>query len=166
MCMTCNDRKGSKRSASTTLSFPAQYNRTNSNEVRYTYTYTDDKVHGPTWDPPGADRTQVGPMLAIWTLLYGYCSIASMVNLSEIENSEIYPDLWSRHQRTKLLMQIQITVWNILLSRVDIDEHTLSYIVRCRTRVWRCHWPSNTAVRPCRLLVWISLFHWPTTQFS
>ena len=24
---------------------------------------------GPTWDPPGADRTQVGPMLAPWILL-------------------------------------------------------------------------------------------------
>ena len=24
---------------------------------------------GPTWDPSGADRTQVGPMLAPWTLL-------------------------------------------------------------------------------------------------
>ena len=29
---------------------------------------------GPTWDPPGADRTQVGPMLAPWTLLSGYRS--------------------------------------------------------------------------------------------
>ena len=27
---------------------------------------------GPTWDPPGADRTQVGPVLAPWTLLSGY----------------------------------------------------------------------------------------------
>ena len=26
---------------------------------------------GPTWGPPGADRTQVGPMLAPWTLLSG-----------------------------------------------------------------------------------------------
>ena len=26
---------------------------------------------GPTWCPPGADRTQVGPMLAPWTLLSG-----------------------------------------------------------------------------------------------
>ena len=26
---------------------------------------------GPTWDPPGADRTQVGPMLAPWILLSG-----------------------------------------------------------------------------------------------
>ena len=36
---------------------------------------------GPTWSPPGADRTQVGPMLAPWTLLSGmlhwvqYCII-------------------------------------------------------------------------------------------
>ena len=30
---------------------------------------------GPTWDPPGADRTQVGPMLATLTLLYGYTNI-------------------------------------------------------------------------------------------
>ena len=27
-----------------------------------------------TWDPPGADRTQVGPMLAPWTLLSGLCA--------------------------------------------------------------------------------------------
>ena len=27
---------------------------------------------GPTWGPPGAVRTQVGPMLAPWTLLCGY----------------------------------------------------------------------------------------------
>ena len=26
---------------------------------------------GPTWGPHGADRTQVGPMLALWTLLSG-----------------------------------------------------------------------------------------------
>ena len=26
---------------------------------------------GPTWGPPGADRTQVSPMLAPWTLLSG-----------------------------------------------------------------------------------------------
>ena len=28
-------------------------------------------VMGPTWGPSGADRTQVGPMLAPWTLLSG-----------------------------------------------------------------------------------------------
>ena len=34
------------------------------------------KVHGPTWGPSGADRTQVGPMLAPWTLLSGTVLIA------------------------------------------------------------------------------------------
>ena len=28
---------------------------------------------GSTWGPSGADRTQVGPMLAPWTLLSGWC---------------------------------------------------------------------------------------------
>ena len=30
---------------------------------------------GPTWGPSGADRTQVGPMLAPWTLLSGKSSL-------------------------------------------------------------------------------------------
>ena len=29
------------------------------------------KFAAPTWGPPGADRTQVGPMLTPWTLLSG-----------------------------------------------------------------------------------------------
>ena len=33
----------------------------------------DRKFMGPTWGPSGADRTQVGPMLAPWTLLSGDC---------------------------------------------------------------------------------------------
>ena len=37
---------------------------------------------GPTWGPSGADRTQVGPMSAPWTLLSGMYSVSvvSMVN--------------------------------------------------------------------------------------
>ena len=42
---------------------------------------------GPTWGPSGAGRTQVGPMLASWTLLFGHlwmlkslvCSIISVL---------------------------------------------------------------------------------------
>ena len=33
---------------------------------------------GPTWGPSGTDRTQVGPMLAPWTLLSGTLSIRTM----------------------------------------------------------------------------------------
>ena len=29
---------------------------------------------GPTWGASGADRTQMGPMLAPWSLLSGYCN--------------------------------------------------------------------------------------------
>ena len=29
------------------------------------------RIMGPTWGPPGADRTHVGPMWATWTLLSG-----------------------------------------------------------------------------------------------
>ena len=34
--------------------------------------YPDSKVHGATQGPPGSCRTQMGPMLAPWTLLSGY----------------------------------------------------------------------------------------------
>ena len=35
---------------------------------------------GPTWDPSGADRTQVGPMLAPWTLLSGIPYYSRFIN--------------------------------------------------------------------------------------
>ena len=39
------------------------------------HTYSDSKVHGVSMGPPGADRSQVGPMLATWTLLSEYASV-------------------------------------------------------------------------------------------
>ena len=35
------------------------------------HNYPDSKIHGAYMGPPGADRTQVGPMLAPWSLLSG-----------------------------------------------------------------------------------------------
>ena len=35
---------------------------------------------GPTWGPPGADSTLVGPMLATWTLLSGIYQTVLLVN--------------------------------------------------------------------------------------
>ena len=32
---------------------------------------------GPTWGPSGADRTQMGPMWALWTLLSGVVTVAT-----------------------------------------------------------------------------------------
>ena len=46
------------------------------------------RVPGPTWGPSGADRTQVGPMLAPWTLLsgvtYGQACRTAKVHYSEV----------------------------------------------------------------------------------
>ena len=40
----------------------------------------DSMIMWPSWGPPGADRTQVGPMLAPWILLSGEsCGLLSMV---------------------------------------------------------------------------------------
>ena len=38
------------------------------------------KFMGPTWGPPGSCRTQMGPMLASWTLLSGHllCEVTQM----------------------------------------------------------------------------------------
>ena len=39
---------------------------------------------GPTWGPSGADRTQVGPMLAPWTLLSGDVCVCHPALMSEL----------------------------------------------------------------------------------
>ena len=41
---------------------------------------------GPTWGPPGDDRTQVGPVLAPWTLLSGVSFIPSTLYISLSES--------------------------------------------------------------------------------
>ena len=47
---------------------------------------------GPTWGPSGADRTQVGPMLAPWTLLSGMVKlmIQAMFNTSQPEPGHLW----------------------------------------------------------------------------
>ena len=44
---------------------------------------------GPTWGPAGADRTQVGPMLATWTLLSGTYSGHNNI-VSDLENRVLW----------------------------------------------------------------------------
>ena len=52
---------------------------------------------GPTWGPPGADRTQVGPMLAPWTMLSG--SLFLKINSKEnIKAPHCWPYMRGIHQ--------------------------------------------------------------------
>ena len=47
---------------------------------------------GPTWGSSGADRTQVGPMLAPWTLLSGYWHASTVASFTK----EVHPRLAKR----------------------------------------------------------------------
>ena len=50
---------------------------------------------GPTWGPSGANRTQVGPMLAPWTLLSGLM-IASTITLCQAYSAAV-TEWWCYH---------------------------------------------------------------------
>ena len=52
----------------------------------------------PTWDPSGADRTQVGPMLAPWTLLSGKWRFGTVSTDTTKPNKYKHALLWhSQH---------------------------------------------------------------------
>ena len=57
----------------------------------------------PKRDPPGADRTQVGPMLATWTFLSGCCIDRSV----RFHEAQIY---WHRHEIRKLLWYLNFLI--------------------------------------------------------
>ena len=56
---------------------------------------------GPTWDPPGSCRPQMGPMLAPWTLLSGYIWSVWIVR-------NVY-DMWFLQEDTCLIPSGDIT---------------------------------------------------------
>ena len=59
---------------------------------------------GPTWGPSGADRTQVGPMLAPWILLHGTLATPNLLLLNQYRPPELWllmvkvSDAWWCHQ--------------------------------------------------------------------
>ena len=67
---------------------------------------------GPTWGPSGADRTQVGPMLAPWTLLSGilYCNGPMFTAAQPTVTS--YPTL-------------------VIIQCVDVNENSSSQMSSC-----------------------------------
>ena len=48
------------------------------------------RLIGPTWGPPGADRTQVGPILATWTLLSAGIHLSAQNSIMSLECLVIY----------------------------------------------------------------------------
>ena len=57
---------------------------------------------GPTWGPSGADRTQVGPMLAPWTLLFGTFFWHTCPHYESVTSTMIYKFIAIEYQCEKV----------------------------------------------------------------
>ena len=62
---------------------------------------------GPTWGPPGADRTQVGPMLAPWTLLSGLLRGCCVDDSSWTTFTTQIELCWLLWKRTRVKMKLK-----------------------------------------------------------
>ena len=77
---------------------------------------------GPTWSLPGANRTQVGPMLAPWTLL-------------------------SRHI-DKMIVSPNNSSNNCVPQKINVDVKGLDIIYMCKLIIFANIWISNK-IKPC-----------------
>ena len=89
---------------------------------------------GPKWGPPGAGRTQVGPMWATWSLLSALWHGYTMPTAS---NTELQ---WFLHCKTKQVIEQK----NLLKSEASIwlthwcqDKMTISQMTFSSTFPWR-----------------------------
>ena len=72
----------SHKSHNTTVPYPSMYHFVAATLIA--------RFMGPTWGPSGADRAQVGPILAPWTLL------SENVHASLLQNNALW-DIWLMH---------------------------------------------------------------------
>ena len=87
---------------------------------------------GPTWWPRGADRTQVGPMLATWTLLSGYHFAKTIKNMILVVNHlRRLLNCFNRHELTYFLSYIQHMIYHIIAKNCSlVDIWPLRYMKR------------------------------------
>ena len=97
---------------------------------------------GPTWGPPGADRTQVGPMLAPWTLLSGHILILNA------ESWPIIPDVVKMHS----------SIWKQYIQSAGFVPGTLSIINSKIGHNWVRYF--GTKILPEPILAYCQLHHW------
>ena len=99
---------------------------------------------GPTWGPPGANRTQVGSMLAPWTLLSGY-------------TQKDGPHIYHGTQLTKdchdavLICSLSVLIWYdisflIFARRILLPQLNIGYFI-----IFALHWMMWTAQWKLRL---------------
>ena len=83
---------------------------------------------GPTWGPSGADRTQVGPMLARWTLLSGIPWIKFMSTSYEIGLRWMPQNIF--HDKS---IFVQVMTWCIHATIHYLSRHgkVIASIIKC-----------------------------------
>ena len=95
---------------------------------------------GPPWGPPGADRAQVGPMLAPWILLLGYqryCGSTATRPCSR-RDAQVSPDGPKKHcdancwHKRLTLVQTQTTLTSTIVMigvTIHFQLQTVQYTV-------------------------------------
>ena len=76
---------------------------------------------GPKWGPSGADRTQVGPMLAPWTLLSGSCPKACPVHPMKPEQRD-HTFVWWTIKSSILVMQKNVWLPHVCSCLVHTEK--------------------------------------------
>ena len=104
---------------------------------------------GPTWDLSGADRTQVGPMLALWTLLSGYVCMNSLVLERYEENCRnVIPETLSYRWLRRLLWNcLQMNVTRLYWWWVNIGLYN-DGILPCGNQSWYRYMSLHGVTRP------------------
>ena len=91
---------------------------------------------GPTWGPSGADRTQVGPMLAPWTLLSGQWVTRSFDVFFDVRlnwlNSQWSCRWFETPRRRSLWRQCNVWAENHLISYFDNTDIVIVNAVICK----------------------------------
>ena len=90
---------------------------------KFWYTTQIARSMGPKWGPSGADRTQVGPMLAPWNLLSGYKNVwATTAPMT----GHIYTSIWPKMVvgsdpgiTCEKPLSTPVSYWRIMVSALD-----------------------------------------------
>ena len=69
---------------------------------------------GPTWGPSGADRTQVGPMFALWTLPSGYIHTNNILIQKDLCWSRMADIVELEYYRVTGTLVAFITFWVVM----------------------------------------------------
>ena len=118
---------------------------------------------GPTWGPSGADRTQVGPMLApmdlaIWVYPYGMCNQEGVTYTSKMAGSSSSPSMWiwvNIKMPGDWVIMVQVRVCRLFVVRL-LPEPMMTDCQLCLLKlIWiKCYLKFDFSVNNVRLKMW------------